>query len=166
MKNFVLLLVVVYGLVLSPVWGLSLDEKAPNFALQEFFEDKLISLEDYQGKVIYLDFWASWCGPCRQSFPALSTLHQRYSSQGFEVIAVNLDSDISQALAFVSKFPVDYPLLRGFDTDAAELYGVKVMPTAFIIDAEGNVRLVHHGFKPEHVDFLDAVIDKLLAERL
>lgn len=148
----------------SPILGAAVDEGAPPFSLQEMGGEDSISLEDYKGKVVYLDFWASWCGPCRKSFPALSDLRERYADQGFEVIAVNLDQDLTAAHGFVSQFPVEYPLLKGFGTGVGKAYHVEVMPTAYLIDGTGTIRTVHHGFKPEHVDFLDQVIQKLLAE--
>lgn len=143
----------------------SIGQSAPALLLEELGGDNWIDLEEYQGKVVYLDFWASWCVPCLQSFPALSELYARYNEDGFEVIAVNLDEHIDAAMQFANRYPTDYPLVAGFGTDVPQSYQVEVMPTAYFIDREGVVRLVHHGFKTEHVEFLEAWLQKLLAER-
>lgn len=167
-----LLIFIVISFVVSPfVWGVSVDQRAPFFVLKELRgktragPEKYQGLEQYRGKVVYLDFWASWCLPCRQSFPALSSLRERYADQGFEVIAVNLDENHQHALQFLAQFPVNYPVVAGFGTEVAEQYGVEVMPTGYFIDANGVIRLIHKGFKSEHAHFLEAILQKLLAER-
>ncbi len=149
----------------APVDSVVVDSSAPLFSLVDLKNGQTIHLEQYRGKVVYLDFWASWCVPCRASFPALSALYQQYSDQGFEVIAVNLDENHSEALQFIEQYPADYRFVAGFDTGIASTYRVDVMPTAYFIDAKGVVRLIHHGFKESHVDFLEAILEKLLAER-
>lgn len=151
--------------VVPPLWGASVDQSAPFFSLKELRNGSAIDLSDYRGKVVYLDFWASWCVPCRESFPVLSDLYEKYQNQGFEVIAVNLDENPDAAREFIERYPADYALAMGFGSEVPTVYEVVVMPTAYLIDAEGVIRLVHHGFKLEHVDFLEAVLEKLLAER-
>lgn len=143
---------------------LTLDDDAPAFTLPAMADRSQISLQDYRGKVVYVDFWASWCVPCLASFPAISSLYQQYKDRGFVVIGVNLDEDVKAAEAFLQRFPVTYPQLRGSGSQVAQHYEVAGMPTAFIVGRQGKLRLIHQGFHPRHQPFLQAVIDKLLAE--
>ena len=149
----------------SAAQELALDTPAPLFTLNDINTDNKIELASYQGKVVYVDFWASWCVPCRLSFPFLSALRAQYADQGFEVIAVNLDEDPLAAKAFLQRFPVEYPVAKGFATTTPADYQVEAMPTAYLIDAKGVVRLKHLGFSSKHQEFLEAVVQKLLAEK-
>ena len=144
---------------------LALDSPAPDFTLASIEAQRTISLADYRGKVVYLDFWASWCVACRKSFPFLSALRQQYAAQGFEVIAINLDQDPAAAQRFLDNYPVDYPVALGYNSKIAEDYHVTAMPMGFFVDSKGTLRLQHLGFSPKHQDFLTAVLEKLLAER-
>jgi thiol-disulfide isomerase/thioredoxin len=141
------------------------NDAAPNFTLKSLHGDKQISLAQFKGKVVYLDFWASWCSPCRQSFPFLSQLQQQYQQQGFEVVSVNLDENPTLAIDFLNQFPVNFSHVKGFDTEISEKYSINAMPTAFFIDVKGRIRLIHKGFKPSHKMFIEAVLEKLLAEK-
>ena len=143
---------------------LKLDATAPPFTLNSINGDNKIELASYQGKVVYVDFWASWCVPCRLSFPFLSALRAQYANQGFEVIAINLDEDPQAAQAFLQRYPVNYPVAMGFATTTPVDYQIQAMPTAYLVDAKGVLRLKHLGFSAKHQEFLEAVVQKLLAE--
>ena len=123
-----------------------------------------LSLAELQGKVVYLDFWASWCGPCRKSFPVLEQLRQQLGSQGFEVLAVNVDEFEADALQFLTELPVSYPVVRDGSGTTPKAYGILGMPTAYLIGRDGVVRLVHAGFKTSDVEKLRVEIIKLLGE--
>ena len=144
---------------------LVVDKTAPPFTLKEISGAGDIHLADFKGKVVYVDFWASWCVPCRLSFPFLSSLRKQYGEQGFEIIAINLDEDPLAAQTFLQDFPVDYPVAMGFATSTPTDYQVSAMPSAFLLDAKGVVRLKHLGFSVKHQEFLAAVVEKLLAEK-
>ncbi|MEC8443552.1 MAG: TlpA disulfide reductase family protein [Pseudomonadota bacterium] len=121
-----------------------------------------VSLSSYRGKVVYLDFWASWCAPCRVSLPALDTLYKDYQSQGFEVVAVNLDETTEEATAFLNDIPVSYTQL--FDNDGvASTYQVRGMPTAYLIDRNGHLHSQHVGFNSNDLPQLRREIETLLA---
>jgi thiol-disulfide isomerase/thioredoxin len=122
------------------------------------------SLAELRGKVVYLDFWASWCGPCRKSFPLLEKLRQQLGPQGFEVLAVNVDEFEADALQFLTEIPVSYPVVRDGSGSAPQTYGILGMPTAYLIDRGGVVRLVHAGFKTSDAEKLRIEINKLLGE--
>lgn len=116
------------------------------------------------GKVVYLDFWASWCGPCAAAFPVMQRLHQEFQAQGLEILAINLDEDRQDALDFLGKVPVDFRI--GLDPlgNCPGLYGVKAMPTSYLIDRKGRIREVHAGFRDSDADALRAQVQALLAE--
>lgn len=106
-----------------------------------------VKLEKYQGKLIYLDFWASWCGPCRQSFPWMNELQEKYGAQGLQIIGVNLDAKTEDAKKFLAETPARFTV--AFDPAGAtpHNYGVKGMPSSFLIGPDGKILFEHMGFK-------------------
>lgn len=147
---------------------LTMGEPAPDF---EFYplaapgldlgnkRDKLSAL---QGRVIYLDFWASWCVPCLKSMPQLNQLSSELSGSGFEVIAVNLDENPENGIAFVQEHPVDYPVVRADDEDISGLYQLNGLPTSYLIDRQGVLRYAHQGFKDQDLPIIRKHIVALL----
>ncbi len=120
------------------------------------------SLEALRGKVVYLDFWASWCGPCRLSFPQLEALRQELGPLGFEVLAVNVDEFEDDALAFLDEIPVTYPVVRDAAAQSPARYGILGMPTGFLLDRQGVVKRVHQGYRRSDGEKLRAEIVQLL----
>ena len=118
----------------------------------------------YQGKVVYLDFWASWCGPCRASFPWLDSLQKKYGPRGFSVVAVNLDRKGKDAAKFLKDLPVSFEILYDPSGETAAQYQLKAMPTAFIYDRNGRVRDSHIGFHKDRTAETEKLIGTLLAE--
>ncbi|MBL0061824.1 MAG: TlpA family protein disulfide reductase [bacterium] len=106
-----------------------------------------VSLEKLAGKVVYLDFWASWCDPCRQSFPWMNEMHNQFADSGLVIIAVNVDRDREKADKFLEKNPVNFMI--GFDSEGtlAKSYDVKGMPSTYIIDRKGQLVTSHIGFR-------------------
>jgi len=123
-----------------------------------------LTLESLRGKVVYLDFWASWCGPCRVSFPQLEQLRQELGPRGFEVLAVNVDEFEQDALRFLDELAVTYPVVRDGAGATPATYGILGMPTGYLIDRAGIVRLVHQGYRKSDGAALRAEIIELLAE--
>ena len=140
-------------------------DMAPNFKLPGMKTGNLTSLKYYRGKVVYLDFWASWCGPCRQSLPMLNELRKELRSSGFEVVAVNLDEDVADAKAFLKQFPVSYPILLDPKGKVPQKYELPGMPTSFLIDRRGKVRNVHIGFKKQDIKKIRKEVMSLLKKR-
>ena len=106
-----------------------------------------VSLSDFQGDVVLINFWASWCGPCREEMPLLDQLHARYSPLGFTMLGVNVEEDSTLANGFLDGTPVNFPILYDRENSVSQLYDVIAMPTTVIVDRAGNVRYVHHGYE-------------------
>jgi len=112
-------------------------------------EGRPVSLAEHRGKVVYLDFWASWCGPCRQSFPWMNEMQAKYGPQGLVVLAVNVDQKRDDAMKFLSMTPAQFAI--GFDEQGVtpKAYAVKAMPSSVLIGPDGKVQHVHRGFRTE-----------------
>ena len=121
-----------------------------------------VNLGGFRGKVLYVDFWASWCVPCRTSFPALQSLYAKYKDRGLVVVGVNKDDRWTDAERFLQKFPASFPLAGDSDEKVVKAFAVPAMPTGYLIDRKGVVRRVHTGFTAETADALDKEIDQLL----
>lgn len=120
-----------------------------------------VRLSDYKGKVVMLEFWASWCAPCRQSVPELKALHEEYKDRGFVLIAISLDENPRKVREFVEEFEVDYTVVID-DKDVNAAYGVFSIPTTFLLDREGNVATKHLGFGRGLYEALAEEIEELL----
>ena len=144
-------LLVWFLLLVSPIaFALKVGQEAPAFSLGGMANVKpgqKLSLKDFKGKVVYLDFWASWCGPCAKSLPALDEIRKKYAGRGFEVLAVNLDENPDDGLAFLRDHPVSYPVVYDPKGDVPSAYDVQGMPYAFIIDRQGKVHHIHAGYR-------------------
>lgn len=138
-------------------------DAAPDFALKSTHGDNL-RLSEHRGDVILLNFWASWCGPCRQEMPILNTLHERYSKLGFSVVGVNVDKDSSLADKLLKDIPVTFPVLLDNTGAVSTSYNVSAMPTSVLIDRDGNMRFLHKGYKPGYEQEYENEIKELIRE--
>ena len=132
--------------VVSSLVGAS-SSLAPTFTLPSRSGDN-VSLEQLKGQVVMLNFWASWCGPCRQEMPLLDQMHKRYSALGFTLLGVNVEADTKDAEKWLADMPVSFPVLFDKDSKVSKLYEVSAMPSTVFIDRKGNVRYLHRGYKP------------------
>jgi thiol-disulfide isomerase/thioredoxin len=123
-----------------------------------------LDLEQYRGKVVVLDFWASWCVPCRRSFPWMNRMHAKYGDDGLVIIGVNLDRDPADARAFLEEIPADF--LIHYDTEAtlAEAYGVEGMPSSYVIGRDGEIVAQHLGFKVKREDEYETALINALGD--
>jgi len=124
-----------------------------------------LDLSAYRGKVVYLDFWASWCGPCKQSFPWMETLKDTYDRQGLTVIAVNLDMDRADADKFLDRFRPTFEVRFDPKGKLATFYKVHAMPSSVLIDRHGVTRFTHEGYRPVDGATYEAQVQELLAEK-
>lgn len=127
-------------------------------------EGQTVSLERLRGSVVLLDFWATWCEPCGQSLPFYEALNQRYASRGFVVLAVSVDEEVSAVKAFLDKTPLSLQILLDPKHEVVERFKPPKMPTAYLIDREGKLRLVHEGFTAADRSTIEAKIVSLLDE--
>ncbi len=157
-------LAIAFFLLLSASWSLALSEgdSAPLFKAKSLTGGNVVELRSFRGKVVYLDFWASWCGPCRKSLPELNKLRAELAGRDFEVVAVNLDENAEDGLGFLKQFPVDYPIAADSSGKLPEAYGVEAMPTSYIIDQQGVVRMVHAGYRDGDIAEIKAKVLQLL----
>ena len=132
-------------------------QPAPDFALKSSTGENL-RLSEYRGDVVMINFWATWCGPCRQEMPLLDELYSRYERVGFNLLGVNIDDDSRRAMQMIEELGVSFPVLFDARKEVSELYNVEAMPVTVIVDREGKVRYIHHGYKPGYEDkYLDQV---------
>jgi len=122
-------------------------------------------LTELRGRVVYLDFWASWCGPCRLSFPWMETMKRTYAAQGLEVVAVDLDTNRTDADKFLNQFHPTFDVRFDPKGDLAELYKVQGMPSSVLIDRHGVTRFTHVGFTPKDGGIYEEQLRELLAEK-
>jgi thiol-disulfide isomerase/thioredoxin len=143
---------------------LQIGVPAPAFSLDSLSDAGKISLADHVGEVVYVDFWASWCGPCRKSLPQLNTLYKDIGDQGFTVIAINVDEYVEDAMDFLNRYPVDYKLARDPDGAIAKLYKLRGMPTSYLIAKDGRLAHIHQGFRDGDMDTIKPQVLELLGE--
>jgi cytochrome c biogenesis protein CcmG/thiol:disulfide interchange protein DsbE len=122
-----------------------------------------LNLEIHAGKVVLLDFWASWCVPCRRSFPWMNAMQDKYAEEGLVIIAVNLDREVENAAAFLAEYPANFEIVYDPDAALAKAYEVQVMPSSFVIDRNGAAIEQHAGFKVKKQDEYEAVIRSALS---
>ena len=138
--------------------GTVMAAPAPDFSVGDS------KLSDLKGQVVYLDFWASWCKPCRKSFPWMNEMHGKYADSGFTILAVNLDSDSELAQAFLAKLPANFPIVYDPQGTIAQQYKLPGMPTSYLIDKSGELRVAHKGFFTDRAQQYEQEIISLLNE--
>ena len=131
--------------------------EAPDLALKSATGENL-RLSEYRGNVVMINFWATWCGPCRQEMPLLEELYARYERVGFNLLGVNIDDDSRRAMDMAEELGVSFPVLFDARKEVSRLYEVEAMPVTVLVDREGTVRYVQHGYKPGYEDkYLDQI---------
>jgi peroxiredoxin len=136
---------------------------APDFVLKSNTGENL-RLSEHRGDVVMINFWATWCGPCRQEMPLLDDLHGRYKRVGFSLLGVNIDDDSQRAMQMIKELGVKFPVLFDKSKDVSKLYQVEAMPVTVLVDRTGTVRHVHHGYKPGYEEKYLTEIRALLRE--
>lgn len=160
---------ILFAVLLAGVFGTSsaaslvVGQKAPEFSLP-LRAGGQISLDRLRGQVVLLNFWASWCGPCREEFPALDQLYKATHASGLVLLGVDEDAYPEDASLFLKDHPVTFPIVSDRDGAGGSRYGVEGMPTLVLIDRRGVVRWTHQGFKAESVGEVRSQVLKLLQE--
>ena len=149
-------------LLLQPLGGrATVGSKAIDFTLNNF-DGKPVKLSEQRGKVVLLDFWASWCDPCRDEMPYLDILQKTYGMQGFTVLAVNIDNKLENAEQFLDKYDIKLMPVWDRKKKVVSAYDVQTMPTTMLIDQRGWIRYIHNGFEVEKFQVYKQQIEKLL----
>lgn len=158
-KYFKLLIISVIFLIL-PLVQVQANVPAPLFSLPG--TQGKVNLEDHIGKIVYLDFWASWCGPCRESFPWMKQITEKYKDQGLVVIAVNLDREMSDAIQFIKRETPNFLVAYDPSGSIAKTYKLRGMPSSFIIGRDGKIKYSHKGFLSYKIPKIEAQLKELI----
>ena len=136
---------------------------APDFTLRGA-DGRNVRLDELRGQVVLVNFWATWCGPCREEMPRLESLYEKYRKSGFVLLGVNVDDDPRNAMGVAQKLKVSFPVLLDTDKSVSRLYDLGTMPSTVLIDRDGRVRYVHRGYRGGVETEYDAQIRGLLRE--
>ncbi|MCK5666360.1 MAG: TlpA family protein disulfide reductase [Thiotrichaceae bacterium] len=140
-----------------------MNKPAADFTLKSL-SGKNLKLSEYAGNVVLLNFWASWCAPCRQEMPLLNDLYNKYEKLGFVILGVNVEEQTDKARSYIADRPVDFPILFDDKNTVSKQYNVIAMPTTVMIDRNGNMRYLHQGYKPGDEKKYKKMIKKLIRE--
>ena len=124
-----------------------LEGMAPDFTLKSRSGEN-VKLSEHRGEVVMINFWASWCAPCRQEMPLLEEMYKKYSDLGFVLLGVNVEEDSSKATELLRDIPVSFPVLYDNKNEVTKLYKVVAMPSTVMVDRDGNMRYLHRGYLP------------------
>ena len=143
--------------------AVGVQDQAPDFTLKSL-EGSNLRLDEFRGQVVLINFWASWCGPCRQEMPLLDRLHHRYEDTGFAVLGVNVEGKAGPAQEIVDKTNVTFPILIDDGQKVSEMYNLQAMPSTVVVDRDGVVRYIHLGYKPGDEAKYVEVVKQLIRE--
>ncbi len=150
------------ALAASPAWAVDAGEPAPALRLATAKGDA-VALDRLRGQIVYVDFWASWCGPCRRSFPWMNEMQAKYGAQGFTVVGVNVDKKRPDAERFLAQHPAGFAIVYDDGGVTPTAWGVKGMPSSYLVDRTGQVVFVERGFTDENKAAMEERIARLLA---
>ena len=136
---------------------------APDFTLPSL-EGSNLRLQEQRGQVVMINFWATWCGPCRVEMPHLARLYDKYRGSGFKVLAVNIDEDPYKAANLAKQLGMRFPVRLDTEKKVSRLYDLSTMPSTILVDRDGRVRYVHRGYREGYEDTYDKQIRELLRE--
>ena len=165
-KKITCLAMLTLAVASQSLYAVEVGASLPDCTLASMEDKQNLSLSQYQGKVIYVDFWASWCGPCAKSFPFLNEMHDQLKEQGLQIVGVNLDENSDDAKAFLAKYPASFTVVADVSKQCAKDFSVKAMPSSYLIDRKGIVHHVHLGFKPGEAQEIRVLVEKLLSEKV
>jgi len=147
MQHAMLAAILAISTVLTPVARAAAPAPAPDFTLPAR-DGGNVRLSDLRGQVVMINFWATWCGPCRQEMPLLQQIQAKYEPLGFTLVGINVEPDSAAAITWLKQVSVSFPILFDQKNVVAEQFGVQGMPSSVFVDRAGNVRYVHRGYQP------------------
>jgi cytochrome c biogenesis protein CcmG, thiol:disulfide interchange protein DsbE len=147
----------------SACYAADVGSKAPDFELAA--PEGKLKLSDFRGQFVYLDFWASWCGPCKQSFPWMNALHDKYAGKGLNVLGVSVDKKTEEAKQFLKEVPAKFAVAFDDAGTTPKAYSVKGMPTSLLIGPDGTVLFVHQSFKDSDKADIEAKIKNAMEKK-
>jgi peroxiredoxin len=156
-----LTLAIVLGFFSQPGSNNTVGKRAAEFKLPAVNGEE-ISLQSFRGKVVLLNFWATWCGPCREELPELARMQEKFRPRGLVVVAVTVDNELENVRGFLKKHEVKLQALWDRRKKVADAYAVEKMPSSYLLDRNGVIRFVHRGYSPEELKRIEAEIDDLL----
>jgi peroxiredoxin len=139
------------------------EGKAPDFTLKSAKGSNL-KLSEHRGEVVMINFWASWCAPCREEMPILNDMYLRYRDMGFTLLGVNVEEDSSAAKKMIQDLKVVFPVLYDTSNDVSKLYSVEAMPSTILVDRDGNMRYLHRGYLPGYEEDYERQVRELMRE--
>jgi peroxiredoxin len=151
------------GVTLSAPAAIPTGGAAPDFTLR-MPDGRNLRLQEQRGRVVMVNFWATWCGPCRQEMPHLNRLYDKYHASGFVLLGVNVDDDVRNAVSVAEKLKVAFPVLLDTDKKVSKQYDLATMPSTVLIDRDGRVRYLHRGYRDGYEATYDQQIRELLKE--
>lgn len=151
------------GVVASTAEALDVGAKAPEISLKDL-SGKTVDLASLAGKVVILDFWATWCAPCREEMPELQNFYKKYNAKGLEIVGISVDKGPDGIKDFINKLKVTFPVVHDDGHKVADKYSPPRMPSSYIIDKKGVVRYVHGGYRAGDAATFEKEIQELLAK--
>jgi thiol-disulfide isomerase/thioredoxin len=161
LTRLALLSTLLLSCLISPVFA---DEPAPDFTLPTFPDDAKVNLKDLKGRVVYLDFWATWCPPCRKSFPWMDEMQTRYKDAGLTIVAVSVDKKRELIEQFIQKMQPDFTIAHDPTGMIAKAYNLRGMPSSYLIDRNGKLVKTHMGFRNKDKTTMETAIKTLLEQ--
>jgi len=163
LNRLVVSLFVVLVAITGTATAKEMNEKAKDFTLPSRSGEN-VRLAELQGEVVLVNFWASWCGPCRKELPKLEEMHQKYKDLGVTILGINIDETRELSQKLLKDVEVNFPVLYDHDSEVAEPYNIQAMPSTFIIDKSGNFRYLHLGYQDGYELAYEEQIKKLMRE--
>lgn len=153
-----------FGSVASTnLFAKAISGAAPNFTLKSN-NGKNIKLSELRGQVVLINFWASWCGPCRQEMPELDKLYSKYKKLGFVILGINVEENTAEALKIIADDKISFTILFDTENKVSQLYDVRAMPTSVLVSRNGNMRYLHSGYKPGDISKYKKWVKELIRE--
>lgn len=161
MKKLLLLIATTLFAISTVQAKVEVGNQLPSFTLPHLKSESKLSSQSLHGKVVLVDFWASWCVPCRASFAAFERLHEEFHSKGLTIVGINVDKDNAAALNFLKQNPVSFTLLKG-NNEVSSHFDLSTMPMSYLVNKQGKVEKIYYGFKKSEESDLKERIEKLL----